>query len=189
MRLVWRRAVARGFAWTVPEVRRNVPEVRDGAVSPPEPLVRFFVAGVPVPKGSMRAFRLPSSARIVMTHANARTKPWQSAVAVAAAEARAAREGLTMHGELAGPLIVRLVFNMPRPRSHYGSGKNAATVKKGAPVRPSGKPDIDKLARLVLDACTSVLWRDDCQVVDLRASKQWAAGQPGVHVEVEEAGA
>ncbi len=152
------------------------------AVNPTDTLVRFFVSGVPVPKGSMRAFRLPSSARVVMTHANARTKPWQSAVAVAASEARAA---LTTHGELTGPLIVRLVFNMPRPKGHYGSGKNAQKVKAGAPVRPIGKPDLDKLARLVLDACTSVLWRDDCQVVDLRASKQWAAGQPGVHVEVE----
>ena len=159
-------------------------------MSPPDPLVKFFVSGVPVPKGSMRAFRLPHSARVVMTHANARTKPWQSAVATAAAEARAAREGLTLHGELTGPLIVRLVFNMPRPRSHYGSGKNAEAVKKSAPVRPAGKPDVDKLARLVLDACTSVLWRDDCQVVDLRASKQWTdVHPPGVYVEVEEAGA
>lgn len=158
-------------------------------MSPPDPIVRFFVSGVPVPKGSMRAFRLPNSARVVMTHANSRTKPWQSAVAVAAAEARAAREKLTMHGELTGPLVVRLTFNMPRPKGHYGSGKNAQRVKAGAPARPIGKPDLDKLARLVLDACTSVLWRDDSQVVDLRASKQWAAGQPGVHVEVEEAGA
>lgn len=79
------------------------------------------------------------------------------------------------------PVSVYLVFRMPRPKSQ--------TRKKGPnPELPHVKrPDVDNLAKAVLDALTGVLWKDDGQVQRLAVTKVVAAGgaDPGVDVVVE----
>lgn len=35
------------------------------------------------------------------------------------------------------------------------------------------KPDVDNLAKLVLDACNDVIWEDDCQVMRLNIAKSY----------------
>jgi Holliday junction resolvase RusA-like endonuclease len=60
------------------------------------------------------------------------------------------------------PVAVGLRFYMPRPKS-----------KKKA-VFPTTKPDIDKLARAALDALSTVVFRDDAQVIALQARKVYA---------------
>jgi Holliday junction resolvase RusA-like endonuclease len=52
------------------------------------------------------------------------------------------------------------------------------------------KPDIDKLARGVLDALSGVLFHDDAQVIDLRVGKRYAgADEPAsAAIRVQEAG-
>jgi crossover junction endodeoxyribonuclease RusA len=48
---------------------------------------------------------------------------------------------------------------------------------------PASRPDIDKLARAVLDALTGVAFRDDSQVAKLDLLKLWVdAIPPGVQV-------
>lgn len=44
------------------------------------------------------------------------------------------------------------------------------------------KPDVDNYAKSVMDAFNDSgrLWKDDCQVHDLRVRKRWAEGEPGV---------
>ena len=44
-------------------------------------------------------------------------------------------------------------------------------------VRPTGRPDADNIAKLILDALnrSGRYWRDDAQVVELRARKVYAA--------------
>ena len=55
---------------------------------------------------------------------------------------------------------------MERPKSHFGTGKNADKVKQSAPVFPATMPDIDKLMRAILDGLTDAqVWLDDGQVV------------------------
>jgi Holliday junction resolvase RusA-like endonuclease len=69
-------------------------------------------------------------------------------------------------------VAVRLRFWLTRPASHYGTGRNKAVVKPSAPRRPAGRPDVDKLARAVLDGLTmGGAFTDDSQVVELQASK------------------
>jgi Holliday junction resolvase RusA-like endonuclease len=47
---------------------------------------------------------------------------------------------------------------------------------------PTTKPDLDKLARAVLDALTGVYYLDDAQVVSLDLQKAYTHGAPGVYI-------
>jgi len=59
------------------------------------------------------------------------------------------------------PLRVDLYFYLPRPKGHYGTGKNAGRLKVLAPINHTKKPDIDNLRKLITDAMTGIFWRDD----------------------------
>ncbi len=116
-------------------------------------MITFFVAGVPAPQGSTRAFVVKG--RPIITHSNRNTKEWRQRIAT---EAQALGVPCTD-----GPVVVRLTFNMPRPKS---LPKKVSYHTK--------KPDIDKLARAVLDGITGILIRDDSQVWSLSATKTYA---------------
>jgi Holliday junction resolvase RusA-like endonuclease len=53
-------------------------------------------------------------------------------------------------------------------------------------VQHIGRPDLDNLAKAVLDAANGYLWCDDSQIVALVLSKSYAE-QPGVRLTVEAA--
>lgn len=73
------------------------------------------------------------------------------------------------------PVILEMVFIRPRPAAHFGTGRNSDLLKPSAPSEPSVKPDVDKLARAVLDALKNVAWHDDGQVVGAPAWKEYGA--------------
>jgi crossover junction endodeoxyribonuclease RusA len=76
---------------------------------------------------------------------------------------------------ITGPVAVRIVCEYPRPKAHYGTGRNAARLKDSAPHWVTTPTDIDKVARLVCDALTIAgVWCDDAQCVLLRAEKHYA---------------
>jgi len=79
--------------------------------------------------------------------------------------AAAAQEAMQDRAPLTGALAVAFTFYRQRPRSHYGTGRNAGNVKPSAARRPVFAPDTTKLIRAVEDACTSIVWRDDSQIV------------------------
>jgi crossover junction endodeoxyribonuclease RusA len=136
--------------------------------------VEFFVPGKPAPQGSKRAFRNQHSGRIQLTESSKTVGPWRERVA------------LTAHNEMGGrPLMggavsVLLDFVLPRPTSTPKTRATPPAVKK---------PDLDKLARAVLDAITDVVIADDSQVTNLHATKRLAeiGETAGVHIRVEEA--
>lgn len=73
---------------------------------------------------------------------------------------------------ISGPVAVRLTFRFKHLGSHYGTGRNSATLKPNAPTYVTTTPDIDKLCRLVLDALTIAgVIVDDSRVAVLRAEK------------------
>ncbi len=94
------------------------------------------------------------------------SKSWKKLVADAASER-------TSGHPLAGPLSVTMTFIMPRPKCHYGSGKNASKLKDSAPHYPTVKPDVLKLARAAEDALTGIVYRDDAQTVELSVRKRY----------------
>lgn len=126
-----------------------------------------FVPGDPKPQGSKRAFRNPHSGKIQLVESSAKVKTWRGDI----------RDALLNPDRppIDGPVAVLLEFVMARPKSHYRTGRNAHLLRDSAPVLPAGKPDVDKLARAVLDAISSAgVWNDDCQVTSLHATKTYA---------------
>lgn len=131
--------------------------------------ISFTVYGVAQPAGSKRGFHNARTGRTHIVDANARSRPWKAEVASAAADA--------MTGPLIdGPLLLELTFWMPRPKGHYRTGKNAGCVRASAPVFPTVKPDVLKLARGVEDALTGIVYRDDAQIVTETLQKVY--GEP-----------
>lgn len=138
--------------------------------------MRIIVNGLPAPQGSKVRNRYGA-----IYESNKAVAPWREAIR--------AEVQRTVRAPLAGPVEVMITFGLPRPRGHYGSGRNAGRVRPGAPLWPVGKPDIDKLARAVLDGLTEGgAWKDDSQVTALSLYKRYADGtQPGCSIDLWDA--
>lgn len=121
-------------------------------------MISFTVHGHPQPAGSKRGFYNHKTQRVIITDDAKKSRPWKAVVSDAAAEAM---QGAAL---LDGPLMLGLEFYFPRPKGHYGTGRNAGIVKTSAPAIPTVKPDLLKLARAVEDALTGIVYRDDAQI-------------------------
>jgi Holliday junction resolvase RusA-like endonuclease len=80
------------------------------------------------------------------------------------------------------PLEVSIVAHVGIPKSKPKKFRGDAL--RGA-VKPTKKPDVDNMAKIVLDGCNGILYKDDCQVVDLRIVKIYS-DNPRVEVEIKE---
>ena len=124
----------------------------------------FFVEGTPAPQGSKSGFI--RGGRVVLVESSKKVKPWREAVG------RVARESV---GELLdGPLVLDVVFVMPRPKA-LGDKPTPPMVQR---------PDADKLLRSTCDALTGTCYGDDSQVVTIHAHKRRAepGETPGAHI-------
>jgi Holliday junction resolvase RusA-like endonuclease len=65
---------------------------------------------------------------------------------------------------IAGPVALTVSCFFSRPKSHYGSGKNAERLKGTAPHWHVVKPDTDNVVKAIKDALKGLAWRDDSQV-------------------------
>jgi Holliday junction resolvase RusA-like endonuclease len=72
-----------------------------------------------------------------------------------------------------GSLAMKVVFNFERPKSHYRTGKYAGLVKESAPIEHTNKPDLDNLAKFVLDSMNKMIFNDDSQISNLLLIKNW----------------
>ena len=140
-------------------------------------VVGFTVCGKPQTAGSKRAFVNKKTGRAIVTEDNKKGKPWRADVQAAA------RDAIQLEELLTGPLVLEVSFYFVRPKSHFGSGKNAKVLKPSAPTHPATRPDTTKLLRALEDALTGVLWRDDSQIVYQFAMKGFARF-PGVAVKL-----
>jgi len=139
--------------------------------------IQFTIYGEPVPQGSKKAVPIYKGGQPVMKDGRTLTRvvsdnpklgQWRQQAA------ETARRHYT--GEpISGAVVLTLVFVRPRPRSHYGSGKNANKLKPSAPAHPTSRPDTLKLARAIEDALTGVVWRDDSQIVSHLLRKCYGA--------------
>lgn len=144
--------------------------------------IQFFVAGKPEPRGSKRAFpfkRKTGQLGVAVSDDNPKSRDWMASVAQRAMDAMSARPPLL------GPVTLSLEFVMPRPKGHYGSGKNSSILKPSAPYWHTGKPDRLKLARGVEDALTAIVYADDAQTIAGPITKHYGE-RPGVLIEVLE---
>ncbi|KAK2701934.1 hypothetical protein QYM36_019435 [Artemia franciscana] len=125
----------------------------------------FDAVGKPEPQGSKTGF-VRGGRAVIVDKNPAALKSWRAEVA------RAAEAAWCYGAPVDGPVRVRAVFVLPR----------GASVKREL---PSVRPDLDKLARALLDGITDAgcVWGDDAQVVRLDVSKVYGDA-PGAHVRV-----
>ena len=120
-----------------------------------------------IPKGQPRPRAFVRGGRAAV-YDSGTAEGWKGAVAVACAPL----SGRGLHQCLA----LSLTFYMPRPKSHYTSN---GELKPAAPrFLNDKKPDVDNLAKAVMDALTGIhAWLDDDQVSELMVRRQYE--QPG----------
>ena len=134
-------------------------------------IIDVVVPGVPRPQGSKVGF-VTDAGKVRMREAAKGVESWRADIRLLAKSKMRGRLPVTI------PVAVSLTF--------FFKGEPRYSWK-------ASKPDIDKISRAVLDALGStkvapggVVFRDDCQVVLLSASKNWAA-KDGVAITVREA--
>ena len=117
--------------------------------------IQFTVRGVPVPQGSTRAFVVKG--RAITTNKTPALVAWRQAIAE---EARLFAPPSLWEGAL----NVTCYFQFEPVKSRKKQG-----------MTHFQRPDIDKLLRAVLDACTGVIWKDDAQVQTLYGTKVYCS--------------
>lgn len=131
-------------------------------------MIQFTVYGRPQPQGSMKAFIPKGWQRPILTSDNKKMKPWRQEVIGTIASLR--------YNMIKRPQAVKVEaeFCFKKPKSL--SRKQAYLTKK---------PDLDKLARALLDCLTGLLIEDDAQVCQLCVYKSYSVPER-VSVEVSE---
>jgi len=73
--------------------------------------------------------------------------------------------------------------------AYYSIPKSASKVKKAEMkheiIRPTKKPDLDNVAKIILDSLNGIAYKDDSQVVSLQVDKYYS-NDPRVELELEE---
>lgn len=87
-------------------------------------------------------------------------------------------------GCLEGQIEARIKAFFPIPRSTSQSKRIQMVIGK---IQPAKKPDIDNIAKSVLDALNGMAYQDDSQIVKLIIEK-WYSNDPHVEVELIELG-
>lgn len=138
--------------------------------------IRFTVRGIPIPQGSSRAFVVNGHA--VITSANRNLSTWRRLVSDVA-------QRYAPKTPWEGPIRLVLRFGLHKPagvREWRGRGRKRHRVR----VYATKQPDLDKAVRAVADSLSGIVYVDDRQIVQIRASKGY--GVPGVRVEVGRVG-
>jgi Holliday junction resolvase RusA-like endonuclease len=145
--------------------------------------LQIVAYGRPAPQGSKRHV-----GRGVMVESSRALKPWRDDVKAAAEIAIQNLDqpggGIAPGYPLDAPLIVRMVFTLPKPTS----------APKRRRIWPSKIPDLSKLIRSTEDALTAAgVWRDDARVVEYERTAKVFPGEdpealdaPGVRITIRE---
>ena len=134
----------------------------------------FTVPGEAVPQGSHKGFVVRTKTgqtRAVVTSDNKRMRPWRALVASAALDAQSRGDWPVVSDQA---IRIDIDCYFIRPKSVPAKKRPHHTVT----------PDADKCARAILDSLTTLLFRDDAQVVALSIAKHYALPDEPAHVVV-----
>jgi crossover junction endodeoxyribonuclease RusA len=160
-------------------------------------VIEFTVYGTPSPQGSKTTFAVRrkdgkgghvyTGKVAVVDAAHRKLRPWRDSVKTAAQEAMTENG----YGLILGPVTLAVTITVARPAGHFGTGRNAGTLRPSAPRWPAVRPDGGKYQRAIEDALKHTVWRDDSQVVSWSGMKLYAGtpgalGEPGCQVQVWE---
>jgi Holliday junction resolvase RusA-like endonuclease len=135
-------------------------------------MLNFTIDCTPVGKGRPRFARMGN---LVRTYNDKKTTDFEDIVRIQTLIAMGKSDPLET------PVAVYLYFRLPIPQSY--TKKRTEACLKGS-ERPK-RPDIDNLAKSVLDGMNGVAFKDDSQIVSLHCTKTYAA-EPGVDILVKE---
>lgn len=145
----------------------------------PTPILDVFIPGIPKGQPRPRAFVAGGKARV---YNPSTAESWKSEIA-------SRIQCYLSDTPITDPLRVELTFLMPRPKSHYRTGKYAGELKDNAPEYHTKTPDLDNMLKSFLDALTAVgFWKDDDQVAVCCMSKIYANERTGCRVIIETLG-
>jgi len=135
--------------------------------------IEFTVPGDPRGKGRPRFSRV---GKFTKTYTDAKTRLYEEKIA------SAARLAMFPHEPLEGPVAVYMEINVPIPASYSKKRKEACLLGFEMPCK---KPDIDNIAKGILDAMNGIIYKDDVQVVRLSLQKHYST-EPGVYTMIRE---
>lgn len=132
-------------------------------------VISLTVPGPPVGKARPRVTR-------THTYTPKKTKVYEARVAGLLSEQCPGFVPLT------GSLSMKLMIMCPVPKSASKSLKRCMLAGK---IRPTKKPDIDNIIKIIGDALNGVAYEDDKQIVDVIAHKYYDL-DPGVTIIIKE---
>ena len=125
------------------------------------------IPGIPRPQGSLKIMTSATTGRAFARNSDT-TVAHRNLVVGVLAEA-------WQDDPLDVPVQLETWFYLPRPKSHYGTGRNADVLKPSAPAVPTTKPALDKMLRLVGDAMSVAgVVRDDSVIATAHAYKRYS---------------
>ncbi len=140
------------------------------------------VYGPAASQGSKRIGRAGKSGKSILIDTDKRLKPWRS-------ELIAAMQDCLPEKPLDEAVWVRICISVPRPRAHFGTGRNADLLKPNVPVLPATGRDVDKVARACFDAGTAAgWWRDDSRIACVQITRVYGPELVSVEAGSAEAG-
>lgn len=126
----------------------------------------FFIDGIPIPKGRPRA---TARGAYTILYTPTATKEYEAHVA------EVATKHIPKTGMIMGPIAISLTFYLKPPKKY--------AKKMGTPHVT--RPDVDNLAKAILDGLEGILYKNDAQVTTLYAHKCYG-DKPRVGVSVSE---
>lgn len=133
-------------------------------------IIRFVVYGEPVGKARPRF-----NTRTKTAYTPSKTSEYEKEVAMAYKTA-----GGNKKFDGAVSLDINAYFAIPKSTSK----KRVEQILK-QDIRPTKKPDIDNIAKIILDGLNGIAYQDDKQIVSVRVNKFYST-EPRIEVEIEE---
>lgn len=129
--------------------------------------IRFVIPGEPVAKARPRVMKSG------ITYTPAKTKNYETLVQ---------ELFFTQHGQplLDGELVINIKAFFTIPKS---APKKKREQMQGEEIRPTKKPDIDNLFKIITDALNDLAYKDDSQIVTGTVEKYYSEN-PRVEVEI-----
>ena len=138
------------------------------------------VIGLPGAQGSKTLTRYGS-----LIESSKKVQPWRQDIRHAALDAY-------KKDPIDCAVSVSIEFIFPRPKGHFGTGRNKDKLKPSAPqfLTSHASGDIDKLCRSTLDGLSvtsgGTVLKDDSLVISLSAHKRYSKGEelPGAIISI-----
>ena len=125
--------------------------------------IHFVIEGRPQPQGRPRAVRMGAGVRM---YDPPKSKAYKQMVSAKV------RSYMNINGiqTITEPLAVHLNFYFTPPKSYSKKRIRAIEAKKELFTK---KPDVDNLAKSILDSCNDLLFKDDSQIIGLTIGKHY----------------